>query len=75
MGYALALSLALHIGAALVFIIAGGFRVAGEKTNYLHYSGYRTDTIDQRACKNAGSTTRSASRNDVTDANSRPGSG
>ena len=30
-GYALALSLALHIGAALAFIIAGGFRMAGEK--------------------------------------------
>jgi TonB C terminal len=32
MGYALALSLVLHIGAALAFIIAGGFRIAGEKS-------------------------------------------
>jgi len=32
MAYALALSLALHIGAAVIFIIAGGFRVAGENT-------------------------------------------
>jgi len=30
MGYALALSLVLHIGAALVFIIAGGFRTGGK---------------------------------------------
>jgi TonB family protein len=35
-GYALALSLALHIGAALAFIIAGGFKMAGEKaTNFI----------------------------------------
>jgi TonB-like protein len=33
MGYALAFSLVLHIGAALVFIIAGGFRMAGENTH------------------------------------------
>jgi protein TonB len=32
MGYALALSLVLHIGAALVFIIAGGFRTGGKTT-------------------------------------------
>ena len=31
MWYALAFSLALHIGAALAFIIAGGFRMAGER--------------------------------------------
>jgi protein TonB len=33
MGYALALSLALHIGAALAFIIAGGARIAGENSS------------------------------------------
>ena len=32
MCYALSLSLILHFGAALVFIFAGGLRVAGEKT-------------------------------------------
>ena len=32
MWYALAFSLALHIGAALAFIIAGGFRMAGENS-------------------------------------------
>jgi protein TonB len=32
MGYALALSLALHIGAALAFIVAGGFKMAGENS-------------------------------------------
>lgn len=31
-GYALALSLVLHLGAALAFIIAGGFKIAGENT-------------------------------------------
>lgn len=31
-GYALALSLALHLGAALAFIIAGGFKIAGDNT-------------------------------------------
>jgi len=30
MGYALALSILLHIGAALIFIVAGGFRLAGK---------------------------------------------
>jgi len=33
LGYALALSLVLHFGAALVFTIAGGFRIAGENTH------------------------------------------
>jgi protein TonB len=33
MGYALALSLVLHIGAALVFAVAGGFMTAGGKTS------------------------------------------
>jgi protein TonB len=32
MAYALALSIALHLGAALAFIIAGDFRMAGEKS-------------------------------------------
>lgn len=35
MGYALALSLVLHISAALAFIIAGGFRVSGENSKNL----------------------------------------
>ena len=33
LGYALALSLVLHFGAALVFIIVGGFRMAGKNTH------------------------------------------
>jgi len=33
MGYALALSLVLHIGAALLFIIAGGFEMSGKNTS------------------------------------------
>ena len=71
---ALAFSLALHIGAALFFIISGSFRMAGENTHYFNIQEIElTPSISAPPKKPGVSTTCPTSRNAFANTNGSPG--